>query len=119
VKGANANTDGVLDKLIECTMRGVQVELTLRGGPRIRRFRCHEVIAPKGAALLTPGEARARGIVWSEHGTRRDEYVQVRDIESIRAEQATPHFASEEFFGRHPLPPNWVRLARCPAGLKG
>lgn len=118
MKGANANTDGVLDKLVECTTRGIQVELTLRGGHKIRRFRCHEVIAPKGA-LSASGEARARGIVWSEHGTRRDEYVQVRDIESVRAEQAAQHFASEEFFERHPLPPNWVRLARCPTGPKG
>jgi hypothetical protein len=118
VKGATANTDGVLDKLVECTTRGIQVELILRGGHKIRRFRVHEVIAPKGARSA-PGEARARGIVWSEHGTRRDEYVQVRDIVSVRAEPATPHFASEEFFARHPLPPNWARLARCPTGPKG
>jgi hypothetical protein len=118
VKGANANIEGVLDKLVECTTRGTQVELILRVGQKIRRFRVHEVIAPKGARS-TQGEARARGIVWSEHGARRDEYVQVRDIESVRAEQATPYSASEEFFERHPLPPNWVRLARCPAGAKG
>jgi len=118
VKGANANIESVLDKLVECTTRGIQVELILRGGHKIRRFRAHEVIAPKGG-LSTPGEARARGIVWPEHGTRRDEYVQVRDIESVRAESLTAYFASEEFFERHPLPPNWVRLARCPAGAKG
>jgi len=117
VKDVNASIEGVLDKLVECTTRGVQVELMLRGGHRIRRFRVHEVIAPKGV-LSAPGEARARGIVWSEHGTRRDEYVQVRDIASVRAEQATPYFASEEFFERHQLPPNWERLARCPAGPK-
>jgi len=117
VKGPNANTDTVLDKLVECATRGIQVELALRGGHKIRRFRVHEVIAPKDARSA-PGEARVRGIVWSEHGTRRDEYVQVRDIGSVRAEQATPHFASEEFFERHPLPPNWIRLARCPAGPK-
>jgi len=111
---ANSNTEGVLNRLVECTTRGVQVELTLRGGHKIRKFRVHEVIAPQGA-LSAPGEARVRGIVWPEHGTRRDEYVQVRDIESVRAEQPTPYFASEEFFERHPLPPNWVRLARCPA----
>jgi hypothetical protein len=114
VKSANANIQGVLDKLIECTTRGVQVELTLRDGHRIRSFRMHEVIAPKGA-LSAPGEARARGIVWPEHATRRDEYIQVRDIESIRAEQVSRYFAAEEFFERHPLPPSWVRLARCPA----
>lgn len=118
MKGANANTGGVIDKLVECTTRGIQVELILRGGHKIRRFRVHEVIAPKGARSV-PGEARARGIVWSEHGTRRDEYVQVRDIESVRAEPLTTYFASEEFFGRHPLPQNWVRLARCPADPKG
>lgn len=118
MKSANTNIEGVLGKLVECTTRGVQVELVLRGGHKIRNFRVHEVIAPKGA-LSTPGEARARGIVWSEHGTRRDEYVQVRDIESVRAVRATPYFASGEFFERHPLPPNWVRLARCPAGPKG
>ena len=60
MKGANANIEGVLDKLVECTTRGIQVELILRGGHKIRRFRVHEVIAPKGA-LSTPGEARARG----------------------------------------------------------
>lgn len=118
MKGVNASIGGVLDKLVECTARGVQVELMLRDGHQIRAFRVHEVIAPKGG-LLAPGGARARGIVWPEHGTRRDEYVQVRDIQSVRAERVTPYFASEEFFERHPLPLNWVRLARCPAGPKG
>lgn len=113
----NPNIKGILDRLVECTARGVQVELTLRDGHKIRRFRVHEVIAPQGA-LSTPGEARARGIVWPEHGTRRDEYVQVRDIASVRAEQPPAYFASEEFFERHPLPPNWMRLARCPAAPK-
>jgi hypothetical protein len=118
VTGVNANIEAVLDKLVDCTTRGVQVELMLRDGHKIRRFRAHEVIAPQGV-LSSPGEARARGIVWSEHGTRRDEYVQVRDIESVRPEQMSPYFASEEFFERHPLPPNWVRLARCPVGRSG
>ena len=94
------------------------MELMLRDGHKIGGFRLHEVIAPKGG-LSAPGEARARGIVWPEHGTRRDEYVQVRDIQSVRVEQTTAYFASEEFFERHPLPPNWLRLARCPAGPKG
>lgn len=86
MKGVNASIGGVLDKLVECTARGVQVELMLRDGHQIRAFRVHEVIAPKGG-LLAPGGARARGIVWPEHGTRRDEYVQVRDIQSVRAER--------------------------------
>lgn len=118
MKGANASIGGVLDKLVECTTQGAQVELMLRDGHKISGFRVHEVIAPKGV-LSAPGEARARGIVWPGHGTRRDEYVQVRDIQSVRPEQATRYLAAEEFFERHPLPPNWLRLARCPAGPKG
>ena len=121
MNSSNSNTGGVLDRLVECTTRGAQVELTLRNGKRISRFRVHEVIAPKGLQTMPGrGEARARGIVWSDHGTHRDEYVQVRDIESVRDERLPPYgyFASEEFFQRHPLPPNWERLARCPAGPK-
>jgi hypothetical protein len=118
VKGADASIGGVLDKLVECTTRGAQVELMLRDGHKIKGFRVHEVIAPKGG-VSAPGEARARGIVWPEHGTRRDEYVQVRDIQSVRVEKTTAYFASEKFFERHPLPPSWLRLARCPAGPKG
>ena len=119
MNSSNSNAGGVLDRLVECTTRGAQVELTLRDGKKIGRFRVHEVIAPKGLQMMpSPGEARARGIVWSDHGTHRDEYVEVRDIESVRVERLAPYFASEEFFQRHPLPPNWVRLARCPAGPK-
>ena len=119
MKSSNSNIVGVLDKLVECTTRGAQVELTLRNGKKINRFRVQEVIAPKGPQLMPDRrEARARGIVWSDHGTHRDEYVQVRDIESVRDERLAPYFVSEEFFQRHPLPPNWGRLARCPAGPK-
>ena len=118
-KNSNSNTGGVLDKLVECTTRGAQVELTLRNGKKISRFRVHEVIAPKGLQMMpNRREARARGIVWPERGTRRDEYVQVRDIESVRDERSAAYCASEEFFERHPLPPNWGRLARCPAEPK-
>jgi hypothetical protein len=74
-----------------------------------------KVIAPKGVQIVPDhGKGRARGIVWPDHGTRHDEYIQVRDIESVRDERLAPYFASEEFFQRHPLPPGWVRLARCP-----
>jgi hypothetical protein len=113
MKSFNADTGGVLDRLVECTTRGAQVELTLRDSKKISRFRVQEVIAPQGR-----DEARARGIVWSHHGTHRYEYVQVRDIESVRDEGLAPCFASERFFNRHPLPASWVRLARCPAGPK-
>ena len=118
VRSANANLEGVLAKLVKCTTRGVQVEVLLRDGHKIRGFRVHEVIAPKGA-LSIPVEARARGIVLNEHGTTRDEYVQVRDIESVYAEHAPLYLASEDFFERHPLPLNWLRLARCPPGPRG
>lgn len=121
MKRVDSDSENVLDKLVECTTRGAQVELTLRGGQKISRFRVHEVIAPKGLqAMPERREARARGIVWPDHGTRHDEYIQVRDIESVRDERLSPYpyAASEEFFHRHPLPPNWVRLARCPARLK-
>ena len=120
MKNSNLNIGGgVLDRLVECTTRGAQVELTLRNGKKISRFRVQEVIAPKGLQMMPGrGEARARGIVWSDHRTYRDEYVKVRDIESIRDERLAPCFASEEFFQRHPLPPNWGRLARCPAAPK-
>ncbi len=119
MKSFNADTGGVLDRLVECTTRGAQVELTLRNGKKISRFRVHEVIAPKGLQLMPDrGEARARGIVWSHHGTHRDEYVQVRDIESVRDEGMARCFASESFFNRNPLPASWVRLAKGPAGPK-
>jgi hypothetical protein len=117
MKKGNPSTAEVLEKLVECTTRGAQVELTLRDGQKISRFRVHEVIAPKGS-LHAPREARARGIVWPEHGMHRDEYIQVRDIASVRDERLTPYFASEQFFQRHPLPVSWVRLARCPAAPK-
>jgi hypothetical protein len=116
MKTSNSNVRGALETLIECTTRGAQVELTLRNGKKISRFRVHEVIAPKGLQMMpNRREARARGIVWPEHATHRDEYIQVRDIESVRDERFVPYCASEKFFERHPLPPNWVRLARCPA----
>ena len=121
MKRVDSDRESVLDKLVECTTRGAQVELTLRSGQKISRFRVHEVIAPKGLqAMPERREARARGIVWPDHGAHRDEYVQVRDIESVRDERLSPYpyGASEEFFQRHPLPPNWVRLARSPARLK-
>jgi hypothetical protein len=119
MKSSNSNTGGVLERLLERVTRGGHVELTLRNGKKISRFRVHEVIAPKGARItLDRGEARARGIVWPDHGTPRDEYIQVRDIEAVRDERLAPYFASEEFFQRHPLPPDWVRLARCPAAPK-
>lgn len=117
MKTAEARIEDVLDKLRECTTRGLQVEVVLRDGHKIRKLRVHEVIAPQGA-LSAPGEARVRGIVWSEHGARRDEYIQVRDIASVRAEPATSYFGSENFFERHPLPLRWVRLAKCPATPK-
>jgi len=112
-----SDRNNVLDRLVECVTRGGQVELTLRSGKKISRFRVHEVIAPKGLQVMPERrEARARGIVFPDHGHQRDEYVQVRDIESVRDERQSPYpyGASEEFFERHPLPPNWVRLARCP-----
>jgi hypothetical protein len=121
MKRVDSERETVLDRLVECTTRGAQVELTLRSGQKISRFRVHEVIAPKGLrATPERREARARGIVWPDRSTHRDEYVQVRDIESVRDERLSPYpyAASEEFFQRHPLPPNWVRLARCPARLK-
>ena len=117
--GSNLATRGVLDVLVEYTRRGAQVELTLRDGKKISRFRVHEVIAPKGLRMLPHrGDARARGIVWADRGTPRDDYVQVRDIASVRDEMVDRHSAREEFFQRHPLPSGWVRLARCPAGSK-
>ena len=120
MKSSNSNIGGVLDRLVECTTRGAQVELTLRDGKKISRFRVQEVIAPKGLQMMPDRrEARARGIVWSDHGPHRDEYVQVRDIESVRDDRLAPYFASEEFFDRHPLPASWVRLARCPVDPKG
>jgi hypothetical protein len=119
MKSSTSDTGGVLDRLVECTTRGAQVELTLRNGKKIGRFRVHEVIAPKGPRIMPDRrEARARGIVWPDHGTHRDEYIQVRDIESVRDERLAPYSASEDFFQRHPLPASWVRLARCPAGAK-
>ena len=121
MKRVESDRDNVLDRLVECVTRGAQVELTLRGGQKISRFRVHEVIAPQGLPMMPERrEARARGIVFPDHGNQRDEYVQVRDIESVRDERRSPYpyGASEEFFQRHPLPPNWVRLARCPARLK-
>lgn len=117
MKKDSSSTAEILERLVECTTRGTQVELTLRDGQKIGRFRVHEVIAPKGSPSA-PGEARVRGIVWPEHGTHRDEYIQVRDIASVRDERLTPYFASEPFFQRHPLPASWVRLARCPAAPK-
>jgi hypothetical protein len=115
----SSNTGDVLERLIDCAVRGAHVELTLRTGKKISRFRVHEVIAPQVVKEgPTRGEARARGIVLPDHGAHRDEYVQVRDIESVRDERLTPYFASEEFFQRHPLPPGWARLARCPAAPK-
>ena len=122
MKRVDSDRDNVLDRLVECVTRGAQVELTLRGGQKISRFRVHEVIAPKGPQVMPERrEARARGIVFPDHGGQRDEYVQVRDIESVRDDRRSPYpnGASEEFFERHPLPPNWVRLARCSAHLKG
>jgi len=117
VNTANAGTRDILDRLVECATRGLQVELLLRDGQKIRNFRVHEVIAPQGAVTAS-GEARVRGIVWPEHGARRDEYVQVRDIASVRPETGTSNLGTEEFFERHPLPLHWVRLARCPTGHK-
>ena len=121
MKNSNSNARDVIDMLIECTTRGAQVELTLRNGQKICRFRVHEVIAPKGLQVTADRrQARARGIVRPDHGAQRDEYVQVRDIVSVRDERLPPYgwFASEEFFQRHPLPPNWIRLARSPADSK-
>jgi hypothetical protein len=94
------------------------VELTLRDGKKISRFRVHEVIAPEGRRMPDRGDARARGIVWPDRGTPRDDYIQVRDIASVRDEMVDRRSACEEFFQRHPLPLGWVRLARCPAGSK-
>jgi len=119
MKTSNSSTGAVLARLIECTRRGAQVELTLRNGQKISRFRIHEVIAPKGLMLAShAGEARARGIVCPDHGMRRDEYIQVRDIQSVRDELVDRHSESEGFFHRHPLPLNWERLARCPVAPK-
>jgi hypothetical protein len=119
MKTSDSNPKGVLDKLIACVVRGAQVELTLRNGKKISRFRVQEVIAPQWMQMRRDGgEARARGMAWPDHGTHRDEYIQVRDIASVRDERLTPYFASEQFFQRHPLPVSWVRLARCPAAPK-
>jgi hypothetical protein len=117
MKSGDADTVSVLDKLVECTTRGAHVELTLRTGQRISKFLVHEVIAPSQQTITGRREARARGIVCPDHGVARDEYIQVRDIKSVRDERVSA-YASEEFFQRHPLPPNWVRLARCPARPK-
>ena len=117
--GSNVATQGVLDMLDECTRRGAQVELTLRDGKKIGRFRAHEVIAPKALRMVPDrGDARVRGIVWPDRGMHRDDFIQVRDITSVRDQLLPRYTACEEFFQRHPLPLNWVRLARCPAGPK-
>ena len=119
MKADDLSTGAVLARLVECTRHGAQVELTLRNGQKIGRFRVHEVIAPQGLMPGShPGEARARGVVWPDHGTRRDEYIQVRDIQSVRDELVDRFSESEGFFHRHPLPLNWVRLARCPMAPK-
>lgn len=114
IASATPSTE-LLEKVIEFVNRGVQVELILRTGTKITNFRVHEVIAPE-RTQRTPDERepRIRGIVWPDRGTHRDEYVQVRDVQSICDERVGSFFASEEFFQRHPLPLGWVRLARCP-----
>jgi hypothetical protein len=119
IKRSTSDTADALDRLVECATRGAQVELTLRNGKKIGRFRVHEVIAPTGPQTLPDRrQARVRGIVWPDYGMHRDEYIQVRDIESVRDERLAPYSASEDFFQRHPLPASWIRLARCPAGPK-
>ena len=112
---SNSPRENVLEKLAGCVTRGASVELILHRGAKISRFRVHEVIAPEYVhAHRTASQARARGIVWPDQGAHRDEYVQVRDIASVRDEHLPPFFASTDFFERHPLPPRWVRLAMCP-----
>jgi hypothetical protein len=117
--GSQAEPPGVLDILVECTQRGAQVELTLRDGKKISRFRAHEVIAPLGPRMLPQrGNARVRGIIWPDRGMHRDDFIDLRDIASVRDQLLPRYTACEEFFHRHPLPPNWARLARCPAARK-
>jgi len=119
MKRTDSSSESVLDKLLDCTMRGAQVELTLRSGQKISNFRVHEVIAPKGQGMAPDRrEARARGVVWPDQGAQRDDYIQVRDIQSVREERLASYLASEDFFQRHPLPLGWVRLASCPTGPK-
>jgi hypothetical protein len=110
----NSTRENVLERLVGCVTRGASVELLLHRGAKISRFRVHEVIAPEYVqARPSTSQARARGIVWPDHAVHRDEYVQVRDIASVRDEHLPPFFASTDFFERHPLPPRWIRLAMC------
>jgi hypothetical protein len=110
-----SSRENVLEKLVGCVTRGASVELTLHRGTKISHFRVHEVIAPEYVhARPAASQARARGIVCPDRGSHRDEYVQVSDIASVRDERLAPFVASADFFERHPLPPRWVRLARCP-----
>jgi len=87
MNGPDLGSRGILELLIDYTRRGSQVELILRDGKKISGFRVHEVIAPRGQRMVPQrSAARARGIVWPYLGMPHDDYVQVRDIASVRDE---------------------------------
>ena len=112
-----ANVDGLdtYKALTDCMARGAHVELKLRGGETVARFRAHDIIAPMGLQVRPEmSEALVRGIVRPDHGEQRDRAMKLRDIEAVRDERlALPYFANVEFFRRNPTPDGWLRLAIC------
>lgn len=40
--------DDIYTALTDCMVRGAHVELKLRGGETVARFRAHDIIAPRG-----------------------------------------------------------------------
>ena len=106
--------------LTTCMARGAHVELTLRGGETVGRFRTHDIIAPQGLQIRPDmSGALVRGIVSPDHGERRDRAIKLRDIEEVRDEHlALPYFADAGFSRRHSVPARWARLAICPSGPK-
>ncbi len=106
--------DDIYTMLTDCTERGARVELKLRGGETVARFRAHDIIAPRGLQVRPEmSEALVRGIVWPDHDEQRDRAIKLRDIEAVRDEQLMPYIASVGFFERHPVPAGWARLRVC------
>jgi hypothetical protein len=94
---------------------GAHVELKLRGGETVARFRAHDIIAPRRLQVRPDmSEALVRGIVSPDHGEQRDRAMKLRDIEAVRDENlAFPYLADAGFFERNPVPAGWARVRIC------
>lgn len=115
---AIANQQDIFIVLQQCMIAGKSVELRLRDGRTISRFRTHDMIVRAiNWPNPTPDETRVRGIVWPEgwEGGHKDEEIGLSDIRGVRDEQlAFPYFADEAFFARNPVPNGWTQVGRCP-----